>query len=218
MRIATLSISLIAWAAEDPKKLGIDAAARGDFNTAAEHFAAACDRAPRDADTCYFLGRALYTLSRHTEARPAFDKALKAASHENRERAARAAALNFIALDLPAEAEARFREAVRAHRAGEDSRIDFGAFLTRQGRAAEAIALFEAALKQQPDSARAYGELGRALMHLGRNAEALSKLERAIQLDPKPAEIRLLLGRAYLALGRAEEGERELRQGSSTVK
>jgi tetratricopeptide (TPR) repeat protein len=216
MRIA-LAI-LLAWAGGDPKKLGIAAAEQGDFDTAVTHFAAACESAPADEDACYFLGRALYALSRYAEARPAFDQAAKAASRNSRERAARAAALNFVALDLPAEAEARFRDAVRAHRGGDDSRIDFGAFLTRQGRAGEAIPLLQGALKDQPASARASAELGRALLHLGRTAEAVPKLEHAVRLDPKLRDVRLLLGRAYLSLGRAEEGEREMRQGSSTVK
>ncbi|MBM3736038.1 MAG: tetratricopeptide repeat protein [Acidobacteria bacterium] len=215
--ITTLLVSLFTWAA-DAKQLGIEAAARGHFNTAATHFAAACENAPGDEDACYFLGRTLYTLARYSEARTAFEKASRAAPADKRERAARAAALNFVALDLPEEAEARFRDAVRAHLGGEDSRVDFGAFLTRQGRATEAAALLEAALKNQPQSARANAELGRALMHLGRTVAAVPRLERALRLDPKLSDIRLLLGRAYLTLGRTAEGERELRHGSSTAK
>ncbi|MBM3726340.1 MAG: tetratricopeptide repeat protein [Acidobacteria bacterium] len=215
--IRMLLVTLFTWAV-DAKRLGIDAAARGDFNTAATHFASACENAPGDEDACYFLGRTLYTLARYSEARPAFEKASRAAPADKRERAARAEALNFVALDLPEEAEARFLDAMRAHRGGDDSRVDFAAFLTRQGRATEAVALLEAALKNQPQSARANAELGRALMHLDRTAAAVPRLERALRLDPKLRDTRLLLGRAYLALGRTAEGERELRQGSSTAR
>lgn len=208
------------------------AASSGNLEGAAKYFGNACEIAPKDEDACYFFARALYMLARYSEARPAFAIALRSARTQKRERVERAVALNFAALDQPAEAERHFREAVRAQlvpdRSGEDSRVDYGAFLTRQGRTSEAVTLLERAVRDQPNSPRAHAELGRALLHLGRREQAVGRLERSVQLDPKVPATRLSLGKAYLELGRAADGERELQlaqegwsrqyYGSSTVK
>ena len=216
----------------DWKSLGMSAASSGNLEGAAKYLGNACEIAPKDEDTCYFFARALYTLTRYSEARPAFEIARRSARKKKRERVERAVALNFAALDQPEEAERHFREAVRAQlasdRSGEDSRIDYGAFLTRQGRTSEAAALLERAVRDEPNSPRANAELGRALLHLGRTEQAVRRLEMSVQLDPKVPATRLSLGKAYLELGRAVDGERELRlaqedwsrhyYGSSTVK
>ncbi len=215
-------LALLAWFQADWKDAGMKAASAGDFVSAAAHFAKACDADPRDQDNCYFLGRALFTAGRYREAVPAFEKARKAATRAKLDRVERAAGLNFAALDLPAEAERHFKDAIQARqrsdRAAEDARIDYGAFLSRQGRAEEAAVLLEPACLENPRSARAHLESGRALLHLGRPGDAVKRLETAVQLDPANSPARLLLGRAYLQLGRTEEGEREMRYGSSTVK
>ena len=213
---------MLAWLQAAPKdaaewkSIGMRAASTGEMEAAAKYFDKGCELDPSDDDACYYLGRTLYTLARYAEARRAFEVALKTAPNR-RERAARAAALNAVALDQPAEAERHFRDAVRAHsdsdRSVEDTRIEFGAFLVRQGRAGEAVPLLAEALKGSPGSARGNTELGRALLHLGRSSEAARCLETAVKADPSSVATRLLLGRAYLHLGRAADAERELRIG-----
>lgn len=196
---------------------GLTAASSGDIQGAAEDFERACQIFPKGEDECYLLARTQYTQGHYRKAGAAFAIAVKTASKKMREKTERAMALNFVALDQSKEAERHFLEAVRAHpnsdRSGEDARIDFGAFLTRQGRAQEAATVLERALKDAPESPRACAELGRALLHLGRTAEAAERLEKAVRLDPNSSAERLLLGKAYLQLGRAAEGERELRLG-----
>ena len=199
------------------KSRGLTAASSGDIQGAVENFEKACQIFPNDEDVCYLFARALFTLGYYRKAGAALEIAIKLASKKTREKTERAMALNFVALDQPEEAERHFLKAVRAHpnsdRQGADSRVDYGAFLTRQGRAQEAAPLLERVLKDSPEPPRASAELGRALLHLGRTAEAAVRLEKAVRLDPNSAEHRLLLGKAYLQLGRVAEGERELRLG-----
>jgi Flp pilus assembly protein TadD len=126
-------------------------------------------------------------------------------------------ALNSEMLGDAANAESEFHEAIRLYPAqsagAEDPRLDFGAFLVRQGRASEAIDPLRQALARSPLSAKANGELGRALLDLGRPEEAPAFLEKSVEADPGGWAIRMLLGKAYLRLGRTPDGERELRLG-----
>ena len=197
------------------KSRGLTAASSGDIQGAAENFEKACQIFPKDEDVCYLFARTLYIQGHYSKAGAAFEIAIKSASKKMREKTERAMALNFVALDQPEEGERHFREAVRAHpnsdRQGEDTRVDYGAFLTRQGRAQEAATILERVLKDSPESPRASAELGRALLHLDRTAEAAERLEKAVRLDPNSTAERMLLGKAYLQLGRVAEGERELR-------
>ena len=146
-----------------------------------------------------------------------FEQALRAAPPSSQAAVHRAAALDLDELGSFEEAERHFREAVRLYgpggRAEPDPRVDYGAFLVRQGRAREALDLLRAAVSMSPKSARANAELGRALLELDRPEESLGPLSKAVELDPKGWSTRLLLGRAYLRLGRTEEGQREMRLG-----
>jgi tetratricopeptide (TPR) repeat protein len=206
----------------DSQQRGLTLAAGGQLEAAAAAFSKACERSPKQDDACYYSARTLFTLGRYVEARDAFEKALRLASKPILARVHRGAALNFIALTSPDEAERHFLEAVRLTRStpqsGEDPRIDYAAFLFRQGRAADALPLLEEAVASQPDSARALTELGRVLLHTGKKEMAAARLEKAVELDPGSTTARLLLGRTYLELDRKEEGEKQLRLGQESWK
>jgi tetratricopeptide (TPR) repeat protein len=198
------------------------------MEAAAEAFGKACRSSEEEG--CYFWGRVLFTIGRYPEAQEAFAAALKSTPGERRSKVHRAAALNYIALTNVEEAERQFREALKLRRSNtseEDPRIDYGAFLFRQGRLNEALPLLQQGVEAQPKSAKAQMELGRVLLHSGKAEAAVPRLEKAVELDAGLTPAHLLLGRAYLAVGRVEEGERELklgeqgwkqRYGSSTFK
>ena len=120
--LATLAVYSLLHAQPDAatsRSLGLKAASSGDLESAASHFRKACEMAPKDEDTCYYLARTLYTLARYAEAKPPFEIAIKAAARKKRERVERAEALNFVALDQPEEADgcvARPTMATRAPR------------------------------------------------------------------------------------------------------
>jgi len=201
------------------KALGLVTANSGDLTGAVPPLSQACRLAPEDPDACYYLARNLYVLGRYDAAIEPFEKALAAAPEEMLSKVHRATALNFEALGRARDAERDFRQAVALRRPngppGEDPRIDYGAFLLRQGRAPEAVRPLEQAAGELSSSSRANMELGRVLLDLGRLEAAATRLEKAVRLDAGNWSARLLLGTAYLRLGRAEDGERELRLGQA---
>lgn len=188
-----------------------------DLEKAAAAFGRACELAPDEAESCYYSGQTLHMLGRFDEARPAFERALMHASAQAKARVHRAAALNFVGLGQPENAEIHFQAAVRSDSdqapGSEDPRVDYGAFLIRQGRTADALPLLEKAVKVKPKSGRAHAELGKALLDAGKAEAAAKSLQRAVALDPSAWATRLILGRAYLQLGRAQEADRELTLG-----
>ena len=198
------------------KILGLASTSSADPGSAAAALRKACDLAPRDEESCYYLARNLHALGHYEAARAPFEKALRAAPATMLARVHRAVALNFVAIGGSTEAERHFVKAIQlAGRTpqGEDPRVDYGAFLFRQGRIDEALRPLQQAARDAP-SARAGQELGRVLLHLGKVDEAVIHLEKAVALEPGNTNGHLLLGRAYLQLGRSAEGERELRLGA----
>ena len=220
------AVALSPASARASKTLGLALTSAGQIEGAARALGKACDLAPDDKEACYYFARNLHLTGRYESARAPFEKALRAAPKEMLPAVHRAAALNFYALEMPAEAERHFVKAValkgRAPGGGEDPRVDYGAFLFRQGRTEDAVGPLQQAVRETPSSARANIELGRVLLHLGRLAAAAVCLEKAAALEPANWNARLLLGRAYLRLGRIDDGEREMRlglaYGSTTVK
>ena len=195
------------------KVLGLITTSVGDLDTAAGALRKACELAPDDEESCYFFARNLFANGHYEAARDPFEKALHAAPQPMLARVHRAIALNFVALGSAAEAEQHFVKAIqlagRTPLEAEDPRVDYGAFLFRQGRTEEALR----PLQQAAPSARANLELGRVLLHLDRLDEAAARLEKAVALEPANFNAHLLLGRVYLRLGRTSEGEREMRLG-----
>jgi Flp pilus assembly protein TadD len=197
------------------KTLGMVYVAAGKTEAAVRPFQRACDLLPDDEDACYYLGRNLFALNRYDLARAPLETALHSASRDSVWRVYRALALNYDALARPKDAERHFRESIKANHGqappDQDPRIDYGAFLFRQGRTEDALAPLQEAVAALPSNARSRTELGRVLLQLGRLKDAATHLEKATALDPRDWPAHLLLGRAYLRLGRAEEGEREMR-------
>ena len=200
------------------KALGLVLLGANDYRGALVPLGRACALDPNDEDNCYLLGRSLFVLGQYDEAVQPLDKAMRAAPPANQAAVHRATALNFAELGMTQEAERHFRDAIRLHRAAvgatqTDPRLDYGAFLIRQGRTQDALEMLRQSVTASPGSPRAHAELGRALLELDRPAEALPQLKSAVALDPTVWAVRLLLGKAYLRLGRTAEGERELKLG-----
>ncbi len=203
------------------KRLGLSLLAEKKLPAAVDPLTKACDLDPRDEEACYYLARILNALSRWDEARTPFERALRAAPKPMLARVHRAIALNFMALGHSAEAEQHFRQAIAASSKAEslpdDPRVDYGAFLFRQGRTDEALEILQQAVSAAPKSARAHGELGRVLLHSGKPNAAVVRLEKAVELDPRASSFRLLLGRAYLQTGRTEDGQKQLKMAQAEL-
>jgi Flp pilus assembly protein TadD len=199
------------------KLLGLVHLGANDLKQASIALERACTLGASDEDSCYLFARSLFLQARYQDAVKPFEQALRSAPPSNRSAVHRAFALDLDELGSSPAAEEHFREAVRLYRRSDprqpDPRVDYGAFLIRQGRAREAIDVLRPAVAASPRSARVNAELGRALFESDRPEEALPYLSKSIELDPAGWNTRLLLGKAYLRLGRKEEGEREMRLG-----
>jgi len=198
------------------KGLGMAYAAQSNFRLAEGPFRKACEMAPRDEDACYYLGLATYNLSRYKDAIDAFHKALKSVGPGGRVHAALGRALEALGQNDEAS-ERELREAIRYDDGKSppdlDPRVEWGAFLFRQGRLEEALRALTEAVKARPDSARANFEMARVLVQFGRLEEAAARLNEAVRLDPKYTAAHFLLGRVYFRLGRVADGERQTQLG-----
>jgi Flp pilus assembly protein TadD len=206
--VIPLLFLLFAQPADDVaalKRLALSHIAREEYAEASEPLRKACDLSPGDPDACYYYGRNLYSLNRFEPALAAFERARKSGHKLWRTLAGQALALD--ALNRPAEAERAFREAV-ARTKGEsnqenDPRIQLGAFLTRHGRASEALPPLAACLKGFPTSNSGLFEQAKALAQLDRNTEAAQSLQRLLSLDPSHQPARLLLDKVNARINAA---------------
>ena len=102
-----------------------------------------------------------------------------------------------------AEAEARFREAVRLQPNYADAEFNLGNALARQGRASEAIPYLREAVRDDPRSPEAHAGLGTALLNMGSFQEAALQLSEAVRLKPDFAVAHYNLARALELQGSA---------------
>jgi protein O-GlcNAc transferase len=211
------SVALKPDYAEAWKALGVVHAAQGDYEASEKPFRNACELAPALPDACHYYGRTLYLLNRFQPALNVLRNALKT-DPENAQ-VHRLIALCLEALGDVSAAGAEFQTAIRLDRGSppnSDPAIDYGVYLYRQGRSAEALGPLERALVRHPDSARANLELGCVLLALDRLSDAEKRLERAIALDPQSSRAHLLLGKVYQRLGKTEAAAEQLRHATPT--
>jgi len=154
------------------KALGLLRASRGRLEAAAEALEHACSLRPADAESCYYYGRSLFALGRYGDAVQPLESALRASPTELRWRVYRALARNFEWLGRGADAEQNFHQAIRLGRgradSAEDPRVDFGSYLYRQGRTAEALAPLREAAAEASAGPRAHSELACCCNSTGR--------------------------------------------------
>ena len=96
------------------------------------------------------------------------------------------------------EAERTLRTAALAAPDVPIARLQYGAYLARQGLFAEALEHLQAAVKLDDEDPVAHGELGTALALKGDLASAAGEMERALELAPDDSWTRVLLGLIYI--------------------
>lgn len=179
------------------KTLGVAHARLDDYRGALEPFRQACLLDEHLLDACYYAGRAYYASDQYDKALEPLRKALRV--DDVKGRAETALGQCHEALGQPVEAEARFRSAVARNDASiQAARLAYARFLTRQGRAAEAVPVAEKA--QQPETPESRFELAFALSQAGRLEEALTSIDRALALKPGYEEAYVLRGKLQARL------------------
>lgn len=182
--------------AEVWKALGVAYAAQRMYAEALPAFRRACLLNAALENACYFEARALYGLDQFEASLQVLEYAEHAGMRSAEIELGKAQALE--ALGRAPEAETEFRSAIAS---GGDA-TDYGVFLIRQGRTAEAIEILEKAVAHRPSSAETQMTLGRALLESGKVADAIPRLERAVALQPDSSQAHLLLAKAYVRAGR----------------
>jgi Flp pilus assembly protein TadD len=94
------------------------------------------------------------------------------------------------------------------------TRLQYGAFLAREGLFEEALQHLRAALELAPDDPAMHGELGIALALKGDLAGGAEAMERTLELAPDDSWTRVLLGLVYLESDRLEEAAELLLQAA----
>ena len=94
------------------------------------------------------------------------------------------------------------------------TRLQYGAYLAREGMFEEALEHLRAAVGIDPEDPVLHGELGTALALKGDLAGASGEMERTLELAPDDSWTRLLLGLIYIEQGDGEIGAETLIQAA----
>jgi tetratricopeptide (TPR) repeat protein len=110
------------------------------------------------------------------------------------------------------EAEALYREVLRAHSDDVDALEGLGVLMFHRGRLDESRALFERGLAIVPDAARLRGNLAEVLRLLGRPDAAEGEIRRALALDAGSAQSWNVLGHLARDGGRHDDAVEAYRE------
>jgi tetratricopeptide (TPR) repeat protein len=113
------------------------------------------------------------------------------------------------------EAEAALRAAALTGADVPIARLQYGAYLAREGLFDEALEHLRAAVELVPDDPVMHGELGAAHALKGDWAAASDAMEDALSLAPDDSWTRVLLGLVYLEMQRDELGAETLAQAAA---
>jgi tetratricopeptide (TPR) repeat protein len=182
-------------------------AAREQWDLAQEFFTKAQNLDPHDLDARYFSGRAFYDANRFERSIEAFEQALRLDVEQGR--IYENLGLAQDALGKFGAAEKSLRKAVELARGTWRPYLAYGAFLFRQGRAAEGLPVLRQALAIAPDAVDVRFELARLLYHQDSLAEAARILEPA--LPSKACRVHNLMARIYSARGENGRAEAEIK-------
>jgi tetratricopeptide (TPR) repeat protein len=119
------------------------------------------------------------------------------------------AGAGLAAFDDP-EAEATLRAAALTGPDLAITRLQYGAYLAREGMFVEALEHLRAAADLEPDDPVVWGELGIAHALKGDYESAAESMEHTISLAEDDSWTRMLLGLIYAELGRVEEAAEAL--------
>lgn len=179
--------------------MGVIAAQRGNFDTAAELIGQAIELEGREAAYYLNLGLVRREQRRLAEAEACFRRAVWLApahpdSHNN-------LAVALAELGQLAAAASAYETALKLNPDYAEAWNNLGNLRRDQGELAAAVDCYHRALAAQPDFADAFNNLGVALAEQGSAHEALLAYERALALQPDLADAHYNRGLALLARG-----------------
>jgi tetratricopeptide (TPR) repeat protein len=191
--------------------LGLQLAAHGEYDLAAQQFAA-IPASDRDVAADLNLGMAYSKLKRFQEARQAYDDALRqdpsnpdAFLHIGLDAAATGQGHDGAALDWVTQAHAKAPERP-------DISCALAQELIRAGNFEQAQALLESALADHPDEPGLREAQGNLLLREGRPGEAVEAYLQSLRSEPRRVSARVSLASAYQRLRQSDKATSELEQ------
>lgn len=168
---------------------------QGRFADAHPKLEKAC--AEKEANSCYLLGRTLFSMDQYEAALRVL--APLTATDGSPWRVQDALGSVYEALRQPVDAEREFRAAVAGNKErSPEPRYHYGRFLVREARAPDAVEVLRLAAARFPKHELVRFELGRALYQLNRLEEA----EKEIAAAPSLEEARRLLQKIRRQIGK----------------
>jgi tetratricopeptide (TPR) repeat protein len=141
---------------------------------------------PRQPSVWCALGQARFRRNKTSEARAAFENALRMDAGLAQAQFGLASVCK--AEGRPADAITHYRNGLEYSRGNAQALLDLGVLLAEQSQVDEAIACWQKLLAFQPDHAQAHHNLGVAMAQKEKPEEAIRLLERALKLRPDYAE------------------------------
>ncbi|HET9985954.1 MAG TPA: tetratricopeptide repeat protein [Longimicrobiales bacterium] len=191
-----------------------DALALGDegrFQEMAELLSKALDDSPEDPYLLCWLGVAEQELENEGAAYDYFKRAL--AQNPTDAQLLAVVGAGLAAFDDP-DAERALRTAAVTAPDVALTRLQYGAYLAREGLFDDALEHLRAAVRLEPEDPVVHGELGAALALKGDLAGAADSMERTLDLAPDDSWTRVLLGLIYTETGEGERGAETLIQAA----
>jgi Flp pilus assembly protein TadD len=202
----------VTVASDDVLDQALSLGDEGRWEEMATLLARALDDDPDDAYVLCWLGVAERELGNEGAAYEYFKRALAQDPVDPQLLALAGAGL--AAFDDP-EAESALRAAALSAPDLPFPRLQYGAYLAREGFFEEALEHLRAALALVPEDPAMHGELGIALALKGDMQGAADAMEQALALAPDDSWTRVLLGLVYVELARMEPAAETLLQASA---
>lgn len=200
---------------EEPKEvleLAFSLGDEGRWDEMAGLLAAALKESPDDPYLLCWLGVAEREMDRPGAAYDLFKRCV-AQDPEDPQLLALAGA-GLAAFDDP-DAETTLRAAALTGPDLPFTRLQYGAYLAREGLFEEALIHLNAAIALAPDDPTMHGERGIALALQGNMQQAAESMERALDLAPDDSWTRLLLGLVLLDAGDEEDAAAALLEAAA---
>ncbi len=198
-------------AVEDLLQRALDLAEDGEWGQVAELLNAGLTELGDDPYLFCWLGMAERELGLDGMA---YDRFKACLALEPQDPVLLATAGTALAVFDDPEAEAALRTAALIAPELPQARWMYGAYLSREGFAAESLVQLEAAVKLSPEDPVVQIELGVAHALAGSLDQAALAFARAVEMDPEDGWADVLLGLASVQLDEMEEAVRALEEGA----
>lgn len=185
----------------------------GRWEEMADLLAEALKESPDDPYVLCWLGVAEREMDRSGTAYDLFRRCIAQGPDDPQLLALAGAGL--AAFDDP-DAESTLRAAALTGPDLPFTRLQYGAYLAREGLFDEALVHLDAAVALAPDDPAMHGERGIALALKGEMQGAAESMERALELAPDDSWTRVLLGLVQLEAGEDEEGAATLWEAAAS--